>query len=72
MLRALAFCARACVKFKSSGTVHHTQIVSLAIIKMFSLFNTRAKANHIRRPAPLSMNELTTTEYWNSYAIWNL
>ena len=28
--------------------------------------------NHIDNtgPTPLSMNELTT-EYWNSYAIWN-
>ena len=41
--------------------------------KMFSLFNTRAKTNHLdsARPAPLSMHELTT-EYWNSYAICNL
>ena len=33
---------------------------------MFSLFNVRAKTNHIdsTRPAPLSMNEFTT-EYWN-------
>ena len=32
---------------------------------MFLLFNTRAKTNNIdnTRPAPLSMNELTT-EYW--------
>ena len=31
-----------------------------------------AKMNHIdsTKPAPLSMNKLTT-EYWNSYAIWN-
>ena len=42
-------------------TPHHIQIVSLAIIKLFSLFNSRAKTNHIdnTRPAPLSMNELT-------------
>ena len=37
------------------------------------LFNTRAKTNHIdsTRPALLSMNKLAT-EYWDSYAIWNL
>ena len=36
--------------------------------KMFSPFNTWDKMNHIdnKRPAPLSMNGLTT-EYWNSY-----
>ena len=35
--------------------------------KMFSLFNTRAKTNHIdsARFTPLSMNKFTT-EYWNS------
>ena len=55
------------------NTPHHTQTVSFAIIKFFSLFNTTAKTNHIgsTRPAPLSMDELTT-EYWNSYTIWNL
>ena len=44
-----------------STTPHCTQIVSFAIIKLFSLFNTRAKTNDIdsTRPVPLSMNELT-------------
>ena len=53
-------------------TPHHTQTVSFAIIKLFLLFNTTAKTNHTdnKRPAPLSMNELTT-EYWNCYTIWN-
>ena len=53
------------------ATPHLTQTVSFAIIKLFLLFNTMAKMNHIdsTRPAPLSMNELTT-EYWNSYTIW--
>ena len=45
------------------ATPHHSQIVSFAIINLFSLFNTRAK------PAPLSINE-RTTEYWNSYMNW--
>ena len=51
---------------------HHTQIVSFAIIKLFLLLNTKVKTNHTdsTRSAPLSMNKLTT-EYWNSYAIWN-
>ena len=54
------------------ATPHHTQIVSFAIIKLFLLFNTRAKTNHKgdTLPVPLSMNELTT-EYWNSYTNWN-
>ena len=41
---------------------------------MFSLFNTIGLKQTIyvdsTKPALLSMNELTT-EYWNSYAIWN-
>ena len=46
------------------ATPHHTQIVSFAIIKLLSLFNTM---NHIgdTRLATPSMNELTT-EYRNS------
>ena len=46
------------------ATPYHTQTISYAV--------TRAETNHIdgARLAPLSMNELTT-EYWNSYAIWN-
>ena len=49
---------------------YYTRIASLAIVKLFSMFNTRAKTNNIDsiRPTPLSMNELTA-EYWNSYAI---
>ena len=51
--------------------LHHTQIISFASINMFLLVNTRVKMNHIdsTRPAPLSVNELTT-EYWISYTIW--
>ena len=43
----------------------------VAIVNRQNVF-TRAKMNHIdsTRPAPLSMNELTT-ENWNFYAIWN-
>ena len=44
------------------ATPHHTQTVTFAIIKLFSLFSTTAKANHIdsTRPAPLSIKEFTT------------
>ena len=54
----------------SSATSHLTQIISLIIIKLFLLCNTRAKMNNIdsARPISLSLNELTA-EYWNSYAI---
>ena len=52
--------------------LHHTQIISFAIIKLLSLFNAGAKANNIdsAKPIPLSKNELTA-EYWNSYATRN-
>ena len=33
--------------------VHHTQTVSFAIIKLFLLFNTTAKTNHIDSTSPL-------------------
>ena len=50
----------------SSATPHHTQIISFTTIKLFLLFNTRAKMNNIdsTRPVSLSMNEFTA-EYWN-------
>ena len=49
---------------------YNTQVGSFTIIKLFSMFNTRAKMNNIKstRPVSLSMNELTG-EYWNSYVI---
>ena len=39
--------------------LHHTQIVSFAIVKLFSLFNTRAKMNYrdSTKPTLLSMSE---------------
>ena len=46
------------------ATSYHTQSVSYAIIKLFSLFNTTAKTNDIdsTRPTPLSIYE--RTHYW--------
>ena len=43
-------------------------MVSFVTIKLFSLFNTKAKTNHKgdTRPAPLSVNKLTT-KYWNFF-----
>ena len=61
------------VNDSSGATPLHTQIVSFAIVKLFSLLNIRTRAIIFSaRPASLqvSMNELTT-EYWNSYVIWN-
>ena len=39
-----------------SATLHHTQMVSFAIIKLFLLFNTRATVSPFSRPILIYIN----------------